>query len=175
MFEPYQVYEARSWGADCILVIMASVTDAEARALVAAAKSMGMDALIEVHDAAELDRALALDFRRGDAPIGGDPHRHYWNRALQVSIRPARSAGVRHDAYAPGLHHLCLQLRNPGELDAAYAKLCALGVSVTPPRLYPEYNADYYASFFEDPDGIRFELVARKARRDEIVARWEEV
>ncbi|WP_342362392.1 indole-3-glycerol phosphate synthase TrpC [Terrarubrum flagellatum] len=61
MFEPYQVYEARALEADCILIIMASVTDAEAKALVAAAKETGMDALIEVHDDDELDRALALD------------------------------------------------------------------------------------------------------------------
>lgn len=61
MFEPYQVAQARVWGADCILVIMASVSDAEARALIAAASDYKMDALVEVHNEAELDRALALD------------------------------------------------------------------------------------------------------------------
>lgn len=63
MHDPYQVAEARAWGADCILVIMASVDDALAGELVAAASDYGMDALIEVHDEAELDRALALPSR----------------------------------------------------------------------------------------------------------------
>ena len=61
MFEPYQVAEARAWGADCILVIMACTTDAEARDLLSAARAWNMDAIVEVHDRPELDRALALD------------------------------------------------------------------------------------------------------------------
>ncbi|PID35521.1 MAG: indole-3-glycerol-phosphate synthase [Rhodobacterales bacterium] len=60
LYDPYQVTEARALGADCILIIMASVTDAQAAELEDAATHWGMDALIEVHDAVELDRALRL-------------------------------------------------------------------------------------------------------------------
>jgi indole-3-glycerol phosphate synthase len=63
MLEPYQIAEARALGADCILIIMAAVDDAVAAALAASARSWGMDAIAEVHDEAELERALRLDCR----------------------------------------------------------------------------------------------------------------
>src|SRR5271156_3924650 len=63
MFDPYQVLEARAWGADCILIIMAAVDDDLARVLNKAAHDLGLDVLIETHDEDELDRALALEGR----------------------------------------------------------------------------------------------------------------
>ncbi|HKE38321.1 MAG TPA: indole-3-glycerol phosphate synthase TrpC [Casimicrobiaceae bacterium] len=59
--DEYQVAEARAIGADCILLIVAALEDAQLRALKRAASELGMATLIEVHDAIELDRALALD------------------------------------------------------------------------------------------------------------------
>jgi indole-3-glycerol phosphate synthase len=63
LYDPYQVVEARAWGADCILIIMAGVDDAAAKDLEDAAFANGMDALIEVHQEDELERALKLRSR----------------------------------------------------------------------------------------------------------------
>ena len=63
LFDPYQVYEARAYGADCILIIMACVSDEEAKKINKTPPDLRLDVLVEVHDEAELDRALELESR----------------------------------------------------------------------------------------------------------------
>jgi indole-3-glycerol phosphate synthase len=63
ILDPYQIVESRWIGADCVLLIMAALSDAAARELAAAAAQLGLDVLVEVHDRAELDRALLLGAR----------------------------------------------------------------------------------------------------------------
>ena len=88
MLDTYQVAEARAWGADCILIILAQVDDATAHVLAAAATDWGMDAIVEVHDDAELERALALDCRL-------DRHQQSQPQDVRDHARNHRAAGAR--------------------------------------------------------------------------------
>ena len=83
VIDPYQVYEARVLGADCILLIVAALGDAMLRELYQLALHLGMDALIEVHDRQELDRALAIP-----APMIGINNRdlHTFETRLDVTL-----------------------------------------------------------------------------------------
>ena len=117
----------------------------------------------------------ALGFRKSTRAIAGEPHAHYFNRVLQYTLRPARDLSAA-DPYRVGaLHHLCFQVPDAAAVDEAYRRLRALHVQASGPKLYPEYRPDYYATFFDDPDGIRLEVVADSAGRKLIRERWHEL
>lgn len=120
------------------------------------------------------DRVMldVLGFRKNAFALGGDPHLQYFNRHFGVVLRPARVARPA-DAYAPGLHHLCLRVDSPAEVAEAARQLRARGIDASEATLHPEYAPDYWATFFADPDGIRLEITNYRQERRERHDRWD--
>ncbi|MCE5294951.1 MAG: VOC family protein [Chlamydiales bacterium] len=113
-----------------------------------------------------------LGFHKGTDSIGGQPHTHYFNRAFQYTLRPAKPDAAAHDPLVPGLHHLCFQVADTEAVDEATKGLRKLGIATSEPRIYPEYGVDYYAIYFKDPDGIKLEIVNRTRIRNLIRDNW---
>jgi indole-3-glycerol phosphate synthase len=116
ILDPWQVYESRAMGADCILLIMAALTDDEARSLEDLARNLDMDVLAEVHDEAELDRALGLQ-----TPLLGINNRNLktMETTLETTERLSKHAspdrflvsesGIKTNADIKRLQKVCVQ------------------------------------------------------------------
>lgn len=120
------------------------------------------------------DRIMpVLSFRKRAGNIGGAPHLHYYNRHFGYSLRPARTVTQDHDPYAPGLHHFCFRVLDEAAVDRVAEELRAVGIEATEPRYYAEYDADYYATFLEDPDGVRLKVTNFRDRRRKLLYDWD--
>lgn len=118
------------------------------------------------------DRVMPLlGFRKNSFTLGGDPHVQYFNRHFGYVLRPARSAQA-HNVYAPGLHHLCLRTESVEDVKTIASALRKAGIDATEARLYAEYAPDYWASFFNDPDGMRLEVTNYRQERRERHDNW---
>jgi glyoxylase I family protein len=113
-----------------------------------------------------------LGFRRGVFAIDGEPHTSYYNRHFGFVLRPARS-DAPHDPYSAGLHHFCFRVDTADDVSAVAKELAAAGIAATQPRLYPQYAPDYFATFVDDPDGVRLEITNYRAERRERHDHWE--
>lgn len=82
-----------------------------------------------------------------------------------IGLRQAQS-DQEFELYAPGFHHFSLAVDTKADVDAVHdAVIAARGHVLHAPRLWPQYHPDYYATFFEDPDGFRLEVAASKDAR----------
>ena len=114
---------------------------------------------------------LNLGFRKNAFPINGDPHVQYYNRHFGYVLRPAKSTQA-HDPYAPGLHHFCLRVESVEDVYDAARVLRSAEITVSDPKLYPEYAPDYVAIFLTDPDGVRLEITNYRQERRDRHDRW---
>src|SRR5689334_3279897 len=94
------------------------------------------------------DTAMAvLEFRKNEFLIDGERHVQYFNRRFGFVLRPARVSSP-HEAYAPGLHHLCFRVGSAADVADVATRLQQAGIAASDAANYPEYASDYWATFF---------------------------
>jgi len=121
------------------------------------------------------DKLLAdsLGFRKGERfTLGPDTHLSYYNRHFGFVLRPARVQAL-HEPYAPGLHHFCFRVESEADVQETADLLQKAGIAATRAKLYPDYAPDYWATFFEDPDGVRLEVTNYRGERRERHDHWD--
>ncbi len=113
----------------------------------------------------------ALGFRKNAFALAGERHIHYFNRHFGNVLRPAVIQS-KHNPYSSGLHHLCFRVDSINDVKQIAEKLKSLGVEATEPKLYDEYAPDYWATFLNDPDGIRIEITNYRQESRERHDNW---
>jgi len=120
----------------------------------------------------DLAMMQVLGFRKNKFIVSNDPHIQYYNRQFGFVLRPSRTS-TAHDSYSPGLHHFCLRAESVDDVRKAAEALRSLGIAATEAKMYPDYAPDYWATFFNDPDGIRLEITNYRQERRDRHDRWD--
>ena len=100
------------------------------------------------------ERGEEIHYLRFPGPASG-------SIGLRAALEPQQF-----ELYAPGLHHVAFTVDTREDVEAAHDLAVAAGAEILhPPRPWPEYGPDYYATFFLDPDGFRIEVAGSRDSR----------
>jgi glyoxylase I family protein len=116
-----------------------------------------------------------LGFRKNAFRINDASHIQYFNRHFGYVLRSAAGGTPPHNPYQPGMHHFCFRVEDPQAVEVVARELRTAGFACSALKRYPEYADDYWAIFFEDPDGIRLEVTNYRQERRERYLQWEEL
>ena len=116
-----------------------------------------------------------LGFRKGPVSDKVSPRARYDNRHLSYWVLLREDPGTPAESHStPGSpSHLCFRVVDEQAVDRACSELRAAGIEATEPRAYTQYSADYYATFFSDPDGLLLEVINFNARRRRRMFDWD--
>ena len=112
-----------------------------------------------------------LGFRKSRFMLANESHVQYFNRHFGLVLRPAREINA-HNSYTPGLHHLCLRVDTIEEVVEIVRQLRTIGIEASEAKNHPEYAPDYWATHFNDPDGIRLEITNYRQERRQRHDNW---